>query len=124
MFTICLCIIPYFKPTVMRKAVSIVGLISITITILGGMSLSAVSIEKQMSAEAQLMNNTVPTVSSNRNLDNMTFPGQTIVHQGIVSFEEPTHVTLPPSEELYGASILPHREDGVSYFNKACRNRL
>jgi hypothetical protein len=53
--------------------------------------------------------------SSNRNLDNMTLPGQTIVHRGIVSSEEPTHVTLPPGEEPHGVSILPHREDGASY---------
>jgi hypothetical protein len=46
------------------------------------------------------MNNTVPTVSSNRNLDNITFPGQTIVHQGIVSSEKPTHVTLPLAKNL------------------------
>jgi hypothetical protein len=33
-----------------------------------------------MPAEAQSMNSTVPTFSSNRNLDNMTFLGQTLVH--------------------------------------------
>jgi hypothetical protein len=45
----------------------------------------------------------------------MTFPGQTIVHRGIVSSEEPNHVILPPGEEPHGVSILPHREDGASY---------
>jgi hypothetical protein len=95
----------------MRNSVLIV----VSIMILGGMSFSAVSIEKQMLAEAQSMNSTVPTFSSNRNLDNMTFLGQTIMHRGIVSSEEPTHVTLPAGEEPHGVSILPHREDGTSY---------
>jgi hypothetical protein len=99
----------------MRESVLIIGLIGI-MTILGGLiSFSPVSIEKQMPAEAQSMNDTVPTVSSNRNLENMTFPGQTIVHRGIVSSEEPNHVILPPGEEPHGVSILPHREDGASY---------
>lgn len=99
----------------MRESVLIIGLIGI-ITILGGLiSFSPVSIEKQTPAEAQSMNDTVPTVSSNRNLENMTFPGQTIVHRGIVSSEEPNHVILPPGEEPHGVSILPHREDGASY---------
>jgi hypothetical protein len=99
----------------MRESVLIIGLIGI-MTILGGLiSFSPVSIEKQMPAEAQSMNDTVPTVSSNRNVENMTFPGQTIVHRGIVSSEEPNHVILPPGEEPHGVSILPHREDGASY---------
>ena len=99
----------------MRESVLIIGLIGI-MTILGGLiSFSTVSIEKQMPAEAQSMNDTVPTVSSNRNLENMTFPGQTIVHRGIISSEEPNHVILPPGEEPHGVSILPHREDGASY---------
>lgn len=50
-----------------------------------------------MPAAAQSMNN---TVSSNRNLENTSFPGQTIVHRGMVSSEEPTHVILPPGEAL------------------------
>jgi hypothetical protein len=66
-------------------------------------------------SSTQLMNNTVPTVSSNRSLNNITFSGQTIMHHGIVSSEEPVHVTLPTGEEPHGASILPHREDGASY---------
>lgn len=45
----------------------------------------------------------------------MTFLGQTIMHRGIVSSEEPIHVTLPAGEEPHGVSILPHREDGASY---------
>jgi hypothetical protein len=85
------------------------------LVIIGGMSFSAVSIEKQMPVEAQSMNGTIPTFSSNRNLDNMTFLGQTIMHRGIVSSEEPIHVTLPEGEEPHGVSILPHREDGASY---------
>ena len=83
----------------MRNSVLIV--VSIMV-ILGGMSFSAVSIEKQTLAEAQSMNSTIPTFSSNRNLENMTFPGQTIMHRGIVSSEEPTHVTLPDGEEPHG----------------------
>lgn len=96
----------------MRNSLLIV--VSIMV-ILGGMSFSAVSIEKQMPVEAQSMNGTIPTFSSNRNLDNMTFLGQTIMHRGIVSSEEPIHVTLPAGEEPHGVSILPHREDGASY---------
>lgn len=68
-----------------------------------------------MPAEAQPVNSSVPVFSSNRNLDNMTLPGQTIVHRGIVSSEEPIHVTLPPGEQPHGVSVLPHREDGASY---------
>jgi hypothetical protein len=99
----------------MRESVLIIGLTGI-MTILGGLiSFFPVSIEKQMPAEAQSMNDTVPTVSSNRNVENMTFPGQTIVNRGIVSSEEPNHVILPPGEEPHGVSILPHREDGASY---------
>jgi hypothetical protein len=68
-----------------------------------------------MLASAQSMNNTISIFSSNRNIDNTTLPGQTIAHRGIVSFEEPTHVILPPGIEPHGASILPHRVDGASY---------
>lgn len=50
----------------MRNSLLIV--VSIMV-ILGGMSFSAVSIEKQMPVEAQSMNGTIPTFSSNRNLD-------------------------------------------------------
>lgn len=82
----------------MRNSVLVV--VSIMV-ILGGMSFSAVSIEKQMPVEAQSMNGTIPTFSSNRNLDNMTFLGQTIMHRGIVSSEEPIHVTLPAGEEYF-----------------------
>lgn len=89
-------------------------LVSILV-IVGGMSFTTVSIEKQMSVEAQSMNGTIPIFSSNRNLENMTFLGQTIMHRGIVSSEEPIHVTLPAGEEPHGVSILPHREDGASY---------
>jgi hypothetical protein len=99
----------------MRESVLIISLIGIMMILGGLISFSPVSIEKQMPAEAQSINDTVPTVSSNRNLENITFPGQTIVHRGMVSSEEPNHVILPPGEEPHAVSILPHREDGASY---------
>jgi hypothetical protein len=102
-------------PSDMRESVLIISLIGIMMILGGLISFSPVSIEKQMPAEAQSINDTVPTVSSNRNLENITFPGQTIVHRGMVSSEEPNHVILPPGEEPHAVSILPHREDGASY---------
>jgi hypothetical protein len=100
----------------MRNSALILSLIAITMAAGGMTSFSIFSIEQQiLQASAQSMNSTVPTVSSNRNLENMTFPGQTIVHRGIVSSEEPTHVILPSGEKPHGVSILPHREDGASY---------
>ena len=101
----------------MRNSALTDGLVLVAILVTtGGMTpISLFSTEEQMLSDAQPMNSSTPVLSSNRDLDNMTVPGQTIVHRGIVSSEEPIHVTLPAGEEPHGVSILPHREDGASY---------
>ena len=110
-------IVPFLTLTDMRNSALMAGLVLVAILVTtGGMTpFSLFSTEERMVAEAQPVNSSAPVFSSNRNLDNMTFPGQTIVHRGIVSSEEPIHVTLPPGEQPHGASVLPHREDGASY---------
>ncbi|MGI8832629.1 MAG: hypothetical protein ACR2IS_08335 [Nitrososphaeraceae archaeon] len=70
----------------------------------------------QMTAYAQPMNNTTTEViSTSQNIHNTTLPGQTIVHRGIISSEEPAHFVLQPGEENHGVEILPHRPDEATY---------
>ncbi len=69
-----------------------------------------------MVAAAQSMNSTIPTVSSNKNLEHLTFPGQTIVHSGIVSNEANDRSYLNSTSNVpNGVSILPQREDAAAY---------
>jgi hypothetical protein len=46
---------------------------------------------------------------------NTTYPGDTIVHRGIISSAEPSHLVLTSGEENQGVEILPHRPDGATY---------
>lgn len=53
--------------------------------------------------------------TTTRNVHNTTIVGDTIVHRGIISSEEPAHLVLRPSEDNHGVEILPHRPDGATY---------
>jgi len=65
---------------------------------------------------AQDMNNeTNAFLTTTRNVHNTTVPGDTIVHRGIISSEEPSHLVLRPGEDNQGVEILPHRPDGATY---------
>lgn len=59
--------------------------------------------------------NTTDILTTTRDVHNTTLPGDTIVHRGIVSSEEPAHLMLRPGEENHGVEILPHRPDGATY---------
>ena len=48
-------------------------------------------------------------------MHNTTVPGDTIVHRGMISSEEPAHLVLRPGEVNHGVEILPHRPDGATY---------
>jgi hypothetical protein len=80
-------------------------------------SANPIILEQQMSASAQPMTNNTTTsvIATTKNIRNTTLPGQTIVHRGIISSEEPAHLVLRPGEENHGVEILPHRPDGATY---------
>jgi hypothetical protein len=59
--------------------------------------------------------NTTDILNTTKNIHNTTFPGDKIVHRGIISSEEPTHLVPRPGEVAYNARILPHRPDGAIY---------
>jgi hypothetical protein len=75
--------------------------------------------QQQISTYAQPINNTNTTtteiITTTKNIHNATFPGQTIVHRGIISSEEPAHLVLQPGEKNHGVEILPHRPDEATY---------
>lgn len=60
-------------------------------------------------------NTTTEVISTTKNTHNTTLPGQTIVHRGIISSEEPGHLVLQPGEEQRSVEILPHRPDEATY---------
>jgi len=69
-----------------------------------------------MTVAAQNTNNeTNAFLTTTRNVHNTTVPGDTIVHRGIISSEEPAHLVLRPGEDNHGVEILPHRPDGATY---------
>ena len=69
-----------------------------------------------MTVTAQDTNNeTNDFLSTTRNVHNTTIVGDTIVHRGIISSEEPAHLVLRPNEDNHGVEILPHRPDGATY---------
>lgn len=67
-----------------------------------------------MTVTAQNMNSST-ILTTTKNVHNTTAPGDTIVHRGIISSEEPAHLVLRPDEENHGVEILPHRPDGATY---------
>ena len=58
--------------------------------------------------------NTTEILTTTRDVQNTTLPGDTIVHRGIMSSEEPAHPVLPPGEENQGVNIL-------QYYNEVWR---
>jgi hypothetical protein len=69
-----------------------------------------------MTVTAQDRNNeTNAFLTTTKNVHNTTVPGDTIVHRGIISSEEPAHLVLRPGEDNHGVEILPHRPDGATY---------
>lgn len=69
-----------------------------------------------MTVTAQDTNNeTNAFLTTTRDEHNTTVPGDTIVHRGIISSEEPAHLVLRPGEVNHGVEILPHRPDGATY---------
>jgi hypothetical protein len=67
-----------------------------------------------MTVTAQNTNSST-ILTTTKNVHNTTVPGDTIVHRGIISSEEPAHLVLRPGEENHGVEILPHRPDGATY---------
>ena len=60
-------------------------------------------------------NVTTDILTTTKNIHNTTLPGDTIVHRGIISSEEPAHLVLRSGEKNHGVEILPHRPDGATY---------
>jgi hypothetical protein len=59
--------------------------------------------------------NTTDILTTTKNIHNTTFPGDKIVHRGIISSEEATHLVPRPGEVAHSARILPQRPDGAIY---------
>lgn len=55
------------------------------------------------------------TSISTNNIPSLTFPGQTIVHRGIITSEESTHLSLSTGEKPHAAGISPLRKNGATY---------
>ena len=60
-------------------------------------------------------NVTTDILTTTKNIHNTTLPGDTILHRGIISSEEPAHLVLRSGKKNHGVEILPHRPDGATY---------